>query len=196
MMKRTLRIVILLAATIGAAAQAAEPRPAPIVLRAQIDAPPETVWQALTTREGAMSFFAPDARIEPRVGGAYEIYFLPTQPAGRRGTEGVRILAMEAPHRLLLGWNAPVQFGELRDQQTTVEFELQPAPSRHTLLTATHANWGRGRRWTQVREYFAAAWPHVLGQLQYRFAQGPIDWTHRPDGVAHFRPAEAPRTSE
>ena len=43
-------------------------------------------WDAWTTREGITSFFAPDARIEPRVGGAFQVYIDPGAPAGSKGS--------------------------------------------------------------------------------------------------------------
>ena len=45
-------------------------------------APVEAVWQAWTTSEGIKSFFAPDARVEARPDGPFEIYFNPYAPPG------------------------------------------------------------------------------------------------------------------
>lgn len=185
-MKNVIAAVSLALAELPAIA--AEPMPEPVILEAEIAAPPAAVWRALSSREGVRSFFAAEARIEPRIGGAYEIYFIPGNPPGLRGTEQVRILAMEPPRRLLVSWNAPIQFGDLRRQQTAVEFELAPA-ARGTRLTLTHFGWGRGAAWQKVRDYFGQAWPYVLGQLQYRFDHGPIDWKRPPDGKAYFKPA-------
>lgn len=165
----------------------------PVLLQAEVSAPPAAVWQALATQQGVTSFFASEAMIDPRVGGAYELYFLRDNPKGLRGTEGVRILAMEAPSRLLIGWNAPPTFGPLRDQQTIVEFALEPTRGDGTLLTLTHSGWGRGAAWRQVRNYFEKAWPVVLGRLQYRFDQGPVDWNRAPNGAAYFEPAAGSR---
>jgi uncharacterized protein YndB with AHSA1/START domain len=172
---------------------AAEIRPEPVIVEAEIAASQGEAWRSLISREGAVSFFGPDARIEPVIGGAYEIYFLPDNPPGLRGTEGVRILAMEDGKRLLIGWNAPVPFGPLRPQETVVEFTLSPRPPDRTLITVTHSAWGRGPEWQRLRDYFASAWPAVLGRLQYRFDIGPVDWTNPPDGAAYFRPSESGR---
>ena len=182
--------LIVLAAFLFAAlpVSAAEPPPAPVVIEAEVTGTPEEVWKALATPEGVRSFFAAEAWVEPNIGGAYEIYFLPANPPGLRGTEHVRILAMEPPSRLLVGWNAPAAFGALRPQQTVVEFDLVPA-GRGTRLRLTHSGWGRGPGWQSVRDYFEKAWPSVLGRLQYRFDHGPIDWNRPPDGAAYFRPA-------
>ena len=42
----------------------------------------DDAWAAWTTREGIISFFAPHAKIEPRVGGAFQIYFNPLGAPG------------------------------------------------------------------------------------------------------------------
>ena len=188
-MKKILHAALVVAATFAHPAAAEERPPAPVVFRLEVSAPPAAVWDALTTEAGAGSFFAPAAAIEPRIGGAYEIYFDPGEAPGRRGTEGVRILAMEEPNRLMVGWNSPVRFGALREQQTVVEFALEPLGADRTLLTATHSGWGRGAAWERIRGFFASAWPLVLGRLQYRFDHGPIDWNGPPDGIEYFRPA-------
>ena len=186
-------LLVLLAASCfaPASAQAESLAPEPVRLAAEIDAVPAQVWQALTTREGVLGFFAGEARVEARIGGAYELYFLRDNPPGLRGSENVRILAMEAPGRLLVSWNAPPIFGPLRDQQTVVEFQLSPASGGRTFVAITHFGWGRGPAWQAVRDYFATAGPVVLGRLQYRFERGPVDWRNPPDGASYFRRARA-----
>jgi uncharacterized protein YndB with AHSA1/START domain len=172
--------------TILAAPALAQDRPPPIVFRAEIAAPPAEVWRALATRDGVRSFFAGAARVEPRVDGPYEIYFMPGNPLGLRGGEGDRVLALEENRRLMASWNAPPAFGPLRDQHTIIEFDLTPLPDGHSLVTATHSGWGRGDGWAALRTYFETAWPVVLGRLQYRFDHGPVDWSRPPDGAAYF----------
>jgi uncharacterized protein YndB with AHSA1/START domain len=167
--------------------------PEPVVLSAEIKASQTELWQSLTTPTGVRTFFAASAKVEPRVGGAYEMYFLPDNLPGLRGGEGVRILAMEAPHRFLITWNAPPAYGALRAQQTVVEFELEPVRAGTTRITLTHSGWGRTQGWQQVRDYFASAWKTILGRLQYRFDKGPVDWRAVPDGKAYFTPAAATR---
>lgn len=65
-----------------------------------IEASIDEVWDAWTTEEGMKSFFAPACRIDVRVNGPYEILFDPEAEAGKRGAEGVRILAFE-PKKML-----------------------------------------------------------------------------------------------
>jgi len=52
-----------------------------------VNATLEQAWDAWTTREGLVSFFAPDAQVEPRVGGAFHLHFDPGAPAGAKGAD-------------------------------------------------------------------------------------------------------------
>lgn len=163
-----------LSAWVGFAGPAtAADRPPPIILHIEAPASPETVWAAWTSETGAKTFFAPDARIDARIGGAYELYFLPDRPPGLRGSETATILAMEAPRRLMFSWNAPESFGPLRTQLTIVEIEVETATAGGARVTLTHSGWGRGEKWQAVRDYFAGAWPRVLARLAASFAANP-----------------------
>jgi uncharacterized protein YndB with AHSA1/START domain len=74
------RIAVLAIALALASASRAGERAidAEVVVAAPIDA----VWQAWTTRAGIQSFFAPDAEIDPRVGGAFHIHMDPLAGPG------------------------------------------------------------------------------------------------------------------
>ena len=63
---------------IGVASAAERSIDKSIVVPATLD----QTWDAWTTREGIISFFAPDAKIEPKVGGAFHIYINPLAEAG------------------------------------------------------------------------------------------------------------------
>lgn len=159
------------------------------VLRAEVvvNGPVGEVWRAWTTSDGARTFFAPGARIEPRVDGAYEIYFRPEAPAGLRGTEGMRILAFEPEKRLAYTWNAPPEIPEIRGQRTQVIVELEALGAERTRVCLTHLGWGRGEAWDRAYAYFDRAWGAiVLPRLVARFASGPIDWSAPPE------PSDAP----
>ena len=49
---------------------------------AEFDAPIEAVWQSWTSKAGIEAFFAPEAEIDPRVGGAFHIHMDPLAPPG------------------------------------------------------------------------------------------------------------------
>lgn len=134
-----------------------------------VAAAPARVWEALTTTAGAQSFFAPAARIEARVGGAYEIYFMSDAPAGSRGSDGCTILALDAPRSLTFSWNFPPSMPTLRSAHTLVTIVLTPADEGRTKVDLEQTGWRNGPDWTKGFEYFDGAWGKVLGNLQKRF---------------------------
>jgi PTH1 family peptidyl-tRNA hydrolase len=143
-----------------------------------VDAPREKVFDAWTTVEGARAFFAPDAQIELKPGGAYELYFNPDEQPGDRGSEGCKILAYRRPQFLVFSWNAPREIPTLRKKRakTRVEVRLEEAGDT-TEVTLTQSGWGRGADWDECFTYFEAAWDLVLSRLKESFAKGPIDWS-------------------
>ncbi|GMU58958.1 MAG: hypothetical protein AMXMBFR34_07210 [Myxococcaceae bacterium] len=151
--------------------------PADLVKDRLIPATPAAVWKAWTTREGAARFFAPDARIEPRAGGAFEIYFAPGAPEGQRGTEGCTVVAAEAQKKLVFTWNFPPGLPTLRDSKarTTVTIALTPE-GKYTRVRLTAAGWKDGADWRAGHAYFDKAWTTVLARLERSFRRGPIDW--------------------
>jgi uncharacterized protein YndB with AHSA1/START domain len=63
-------------------------------------APPEKLWQALTSPEDLTRWAAKRVRVELRIGGVYEFYFRPENPPGRRGMEGTKIVSF-VPGKML-----------------------------------------------------------------------------------------------
>jgi uncharacterized protein YndB with AHSA1/START domain len=125
----------------------------PIHLEASVKASVDEAFAAWTTNKGAASFISPHTNIDPRVGGAFEIYFNGEAEPGHQGSEGCRIMAIEPGKMLSFSWNAP--------------------PTRVTL---DHMGWGEGVEWAKVHAYFEDAWPRVLGSMTKRFDSGPISW--------------------
>lgn len=146
-----------------------------------VNADVDKVWEAWTTVDGVKSFFAPDCRIELKVGGAYEMYFMPDGETGYRGGEGVKILAIEPQKMLSFTWNAPPHLPNVRKQFTHVTVIFEPSGENNTIVKLIHDGWGEGDEWNKAYEYFNAVWEQVvLQRLIYRFSVGPIDWDNPP----------------
>lgn len=139
------------------------------------------VWQAWTTKEGILSFFAPDCKIESEVGGAYEIYFDPSAKNGLKGGEGNKILAIQNEKMFSFTWNAPPSLTDVRNQRTHVIIRFHKIDNNQTKVILHHDGWGDGGQWDNAFDYFIAAWGKVvLPRLQYRFEEGAIDWNNPP----------------
>ncbi len=158
-----------------------------VVIRATLD----QSWDAWTTRDGIVSFFAPDARIEPRVGGLFEIHVNPYAPAGLKGADDMRFMALQPKRMLSFSWNAPPSLPEVRQQRTLVILRFTPVDETHTRITLHHVGWGEGGEWDRAYAYFDRAWTNVLANLKARFDENkPIDWTQWLEQMRKLSSAE------
>ena len=139
-----------------------------------VQAPIERVWQAWTTRAGIESFFAPEAEIDPRVGGAFHIHMDPLAAPGMKGADDMRFMALQRPTMLSFDWNAPPSLPEARGQRTFVVVRLAPIDAGTTRVTLHHTGWGEGGEWDKAYAYFDRAWPVILGKLKGEHRQRPV----------------------
>jgi len=147
----------------------------------KVNASVEKVWEAWTTNDKAVMFFAPKANIELTPGGPYELYFDLEAPMGSQGGEGCRVLSFLPMEMLSFEWNAPPDFPEVRREQmkkhTWVVVQFYPVAQDRTKVRLTHLGWKEGEEWEKVFQYFLRAWDIVLGRLERIFStRKPIDW--------------------
>ena len=161
----------------------------------EIAATLDQAWDAWTTREGIVSFFAPDAKIEPRVGGAFQIYIDPTAPTGSKGADDMRFMAVQPKKMISFDWNAPPSLPEARAQRSFVVVRFEPLSEKLTRIALHHSGWGDGGEWDQAYAYFERAWGAVLGNLKKRFDSGPQDWTDWLAQLKKFREQPAAASS-
>lgn len=137
------------------------------------------VWQTWTTAAGIKTFFAPEANVDARPGGAFEPLMDPAAPAGLRGADGMVFLALQDKKMLSFTWNAPPSLAQARQQRTVVIVRLQSRGDLLTEVSITHLGWGEPQadnEWGKAYDYFAKTWPNVLKNLQKRYETGPVDW--------------------
>ena len=143
-----------------------------------IDASLEDVWHAWTTENGVVTFFAPKANLEFKIGGKYEMLFDLNKPFGKQGSEGSKILSYLPNKMLSFDWNAPPEFGPLRDERTIVVLLFDKEGDTETKVHLSHIGWGEGDEWDKLYQYFLKAWNVVLGRLKYKFNTANIDWNN------------------
>jgi len=149
----------------------------PLIFHADLPAPIDDVWAAWTTEDGLTSFLAPACRVSCVPDGPYEIYFDPDAPEGRRGSEGMRVLAVEAPRFLSFTWNGPPSLPRIRAQRTWVEIRLE-SQREGCRLTLVNGGYGEGPDWIEAHRYFRRAWGNVvIPRLRRYLDHGPVDWT-------------------
>ena len=155
-----------------------------------VAATPDQVWDAWTTRAGIVSFFAPDAEIDPKVGGAFHIFINPLAEPGMKGADDMRFMALQPKKMLSFDWNAPPSNPEIRGQRTFVTVRFEPVDATHTRVTLHHTGWGDGGEWDKAYAYFDRAWGNVLANLKKRYETGPIDWTAWMDQLRKMNAAQ------
>jgi len=149
-----------------------------------IPASRQDVWKRLTTPAGMRTFFAPEANVELREGGAWEALFFPGAPPGQRGAEGVYFKALDPPRSFTVQWNAPPQFPEVRNEGFPATFELEPIDHATTRVRLRLHGFKQGGQWDGTYEYFLDAWALVLNRLRRSDVEGPIDWAAESGGRA------------
>ena len=142
-----------------------------------VAAPIQAVWQSWTTKAGIESFFAPEAEIDAKVGGAFHIHINPFGEPGMKGADDMRFMALQAPTMLSFDWNAPPSLPEIRKQRTFVVVRLADVDGKSTRVSLHHTGWGTGGDWDKTFAYFDRAWSNVLASLKKRHETGPVDWT-------------------
>ena len=178
-----LAATVLLAGVAGAQERAITEK---ITVKANVD----DVWNAWTTTDGVKSFFAPDARVELRVDGPFQVYINPFAEPGLKGADDMRIIGFQDKKMLTFTWNAPPSLPEARKQRTVVIVRLISRGDSLTDVTLHHVGWGEGGEWDKAYDYFSKSWPNVLKNLQKRFDTGPVDWKPWLD-MLRPKPAQA-----
>ena len=178
-------VLWLLASTCGAQERA-------LTKQVIVPAPIESVWRAWTTRAGIVSFMAPDAEIEARVGGAFHIHFNPYGEPGLKGADDMRFMALQPKKMISFDWNAPPHLAETRAQRTFVVVRFERVADRLTRVSLHHTGWGDAGQWDQTYAYFDRAWGNVLANLKKRFETGPQDWSPWLEQLRRRRESQPP----
>jgi uncharacterized protein YndB with AHSA1/START domain len=130
----------------------------------------DDVWRAFTTKEGAQEWLWPDMSVELRDGGDWIVRY----PGGKTG--GGTIISFEPMQSITMRAMAPEQFPEVRRERTTAVFRFEATDSG-TKVSLLQTGWKKGKEWDDAYEYLADGNAQLLGQLLYRFKNGPMDWS-------------------
>ena len=141
----------------------------PLLFELDLPVSRDRMWDLFTTAAGLSSWLCLRARVEPRVGGAYELFWNPdeTRPESD-STLGCRILSIDRPRLLAFTWRGADAVADVMNAEgvipTEVVVELLPRPTG-TRLRMTHSGWGDGDDWEKARAWFDRAWRGALAKL-------------------------------
>jgi len=131
----------------------------------------DQVWEAFTTVPGVTSWLAPEAAVELRPGGKWEVSFGPGS-----STAGGTIELVQPRSLLAISAMAPDRFPTVRRERTDAVFLFEAAGPNATLVRLTQTGWKQGAEWDAAFSYLAGGNAELLEALYHRFAVGPMRW--------------------
>jgi len=117
------------------------------------------------------SWLAPQATIEPRPGGKWEVSFGPGS-----STAGGTVELVQPKSLLAIAAMAPDRFPTVRRERTDAVFLFDPAGPNATTVRLVQTGWKQGPEWDQAFTYLANGNAELLEALYQRFAVGPNSW--------------------
>ncbi|MCW4048388.1 MAG: SRPBCC domain-containing protein [Candidatus Bathyarchaeota archaeon] len=133
-----------------------------ISLKASID----KVWSYWTEVDKITEWFSPEANIEARVGGPYELFFDPENHE-HMSTIGCVVTHLTPMSLLGFTWKDPDEFACLMNKpdkltQVKVEFTKE---GETTQIKVTHSGWRDDDEWKKAHDWHKRAWEGVLASL-------------------------------
>jgi uncharacterized protein YndB with AHSA1/START domain len=126
----------------------------------------DTIWQEWTDQTKIIKWFSPEANIEPINGGAYELFFDPSNH-NHMSTKGCKIIEIKPPTYIAFQWKGPDQYAHFMNTppQTHVEIRFTQDDSG-TTMHIKHQGWKQGKYWQEAKEWHHKAWKGVINDLQ------------------------------
>jgi uncharacterized protein YndB with AHSA1/START domain len=115
--------------------------------------------------------------VEPRVGGKYELFWNPDEPAFD-STVGCRVTALEPGKLLAFEWKGPKQYSEFMNEcepLTHVTVAFVPAEEEGkpcTEVHLVHTGWRGTAEWEEARQWFVRNWEGSFKALEKQLAGG------------------------
>ena len=146
-----------------------------------VPAPPEAVWQAISTAQGWKSWAVPVAWTDPQDPSVIESSYDPAATPGGPQTIRQRLLAW-IPGRMLAfkTIKAPAGFTDFDQFAHMMSvFDLEPVGEGTTRVRLTGVGYPDSEAGRRLLAFFRGGNGVSLRMLRDRFDTGPIDWTEK-----------------
>ena len=132
-----------------------------------IDQPLAAAWRLWTTDSGLESWLTPEAHIDLRLQGSYELFFNPKDHSDNN-TSGCRIIALIPQRLLAFEWKGPSSLAVMNFNPlpTWVSVSFEAVEPNKTIMHFRHGGWGSGAEWQAAHDWFQSVWTNVLQTLQ------------------------------
>ncbi len=137
-----------------------------------LPASPEEVWQALTTAAGVTVWYAPEARIDPRMGGEYVVSWGPGMegPGTIEVFESNKHLRIASERKQAGGGEQATEAVSTEPVIIAIDFYLEPG-GEGTTLRLVHSGFLTTADWDNEFNGTKDGWPIMLRILRYSLAK-------------------------
>lgn len=145
-----------------------------IIQKETIHAPINLVWAAWTISERVTEWFAPEAIVEAKEGGAFELYFLPGNSESMN-TKGCKITKLIHEKELQFSWKGPDQFKSFMNNEnelTSVTIKFNSVDENLTEVVIEHSGFKNCEEWLEAYKWHEIAWSQVLNSLKSALEKG------------------------
>lgn len=131
-----------------------------------VRAPPEKIWQALTTAEGLDGWFTTGAEVDPGPGGSIRFRWRDWGPEKITTEDGGPVLEADPPRRFVFGWHE-----DLDGDGTRVEFTLKEV-DEGTIVRVIDEGYPDSLEGLELFMDCAAGWGEALTLLKFYVEHG------------------------
>lgn len=137
-----------------------------IHLSVLVAAAPAEAYGYFTDNELLQSWLAAVADVEPRIGGKYELFWLP-EDRENNSTIGCRVTALSPDQLIAFQWRSPKQFKPFANSadpltHVVVAFVQEDTGTR---IHIVHSGWRSSDEWEEARSWQEKAWINALRRL-------------------------------
>lgn len=128
---------------------------------------PQRAFEMFTVNEHLEKWLTVVADVEPRVGGRYELFWVPDDKENE-STTGCKVLAIQPGKFLSFEWKGPKQFKHfMNDVRPLTNVAVSFIPTEEgTEVYLLHTGWGDTPEWEKARQWFIAQWKATLSELK------------------------------
>ncbi len=138
-----------------------------IKLETKIKTTLESIWHAWTEDKSITQWFPPEANIEPKLGGFFELFFDPHNH-NHQSTIGCVITSFEPKTQIAFTWKGPNQFANIMNDPSSLTRVIISFLEKldYVLVKLEHMGWNTGKEWEEARTWHEEQWQIVLNDLK------------------------------
>ncbi|WP_370873474.1 SRPBCC family protein [Peribacillus cavernae] len=128
-------------------------------------------------------WFAPEAVVEPKEGGPFELYFEPGNTTGMN-TKGCKITKLVDEKELQFTWKGPDQFADIMNMDnelTIVKVSFEEVDHETTKVIVEHTGFKSDENWSDAFKWHQMAWSGVLDSLKSVLEKGEGNLCCQPE---------------